>query len=428
MAATCSARTVPPMNSTAPTPRNVVIAGGGVAALEAAMALRDLAGDRVRITLVTPESDFVLRPLRVGEPFSVNHVRRYPLREVARELDAELVIDAVTRVDEADKTITCASDRELPYDDLIVAVGGKPVPAFEHAMTFGTERDPEALNGILADLEGGYSKSVAFVVPPGVTWPLPLYELALMTARQVRSMSMDDVRLVIVTPEGSPLAVFGPQASDGVRELLDAAGIEVVTGVYASVIANGRVGLGRNGDELAVDRIVALPLVEGRRIPGVSSDPDGFIPIDDHAHVVGMQNVYAAGDGANFPIKQGGIATQQADAAASAIAADAGAVAEPEPFRPVLRGRLMTGDHDRFLHRPAAGDGESRASDEPLFWPPTKVSGRYLSPWLARQERPSEVIAPEPKQGTPVEVELPLDAERVEAMTLETLGPSPFRH
>ncbi len=40
-------------------PVRVLIAGGGVAALEATLALRTLAEERVAITLVAPESDFV---------------------------------------------------------------------------------------------------------------------------------------------------------------------------------------------------------------------------------------------------------------------------------------------------------------------------------------------------------------------------------
>jgi sulfide:quinone oxidoreductase len=50
-----------------------------------------------------------------------------------------------------------------------------------------------------------------------------------------------------------------------------------------------------------------------------------------------------------FPLKQGGIATQQADVAAASIAAHAGADIEPHPFRPVLRGLLLTGMTPRYL-------------------------------------------------------------------------------
>ena len=50
--------------------------------------------------------------------------------------------------------------------------------------TFRGQEDVEALHGLVQDIEEGYVRSVAFVVPAGVSWSLPLYELALMTARR----------------------------------------------------------------------------------------------------------------------------------------------------------------------------------------------------------------------------------------------------
>ena len=43
---------------------------GGIAGLEAALALADLAGDRLRITLMSPEPEFHFKPLAVEEPFT----------------------------------------------------------------------------------------------------------------------------------------------------------------------------------------------------------------------------------------------------------------------------------------------------------------------------------------------------------------------
>jgi hypothetical protein len=59
-------RSLMPVSSSGTTdPFRVVIAGGGVAALEAALALRELTGERVRTTLLSPEPEFVYRPMRV---------------------------------------------------------------------------------------------------------------------------------------------------------------------------------------------------------------------------------------------------------------------------------------------------------------------------------------------------------------------------
>ena len=91
--------------------------------------------------------------------------------------------------------------------------------------------------------------------------------------------------------------------------------------------------------------------------------------------------MYAAGDATSAPVKQGGLATQQADAAAAAIAARVvGPPIVPEPFHPVLRGLLLTGGTP--LHVMSGGEGV--ASERPLWAPVGKVVARYLSPWLAR--------------------------------------------
>ena len=131
----------------------------------------------------------------------------------------------------------------------------------------------------------------------------------------------------------------------------------------------------------------------------------------------GLADVFAAGDITSFPVKQGGIAAQQADAAAEMIAANAGADLTPQPFRPVLRGLLLTGRQPRYLrHELTGGAGDASASSpEPLWWPPAKIVGRYLAPFLgdfAGVKSPPE--APAAPGAVPVEVEL--ERERIDAL------------
>jgi sulfide:quinone oxidoreductase len=141
-------------------------------------------------------------------------------------------------------------------------------------------------------------------------------------------------------------------------------------------------------------------------LPGVPHDDDGFVPTDEYGWVLGLNDVYAAGDLTQFPLKQGGTATQQADAAASSIAADAGAAVKPVAFRPVLRGLLLTGFVPRFLRAEATG-AHSIVDTEPLWWPPAKIVGRYLTPFLADKLGLGETVVGPVREGTvPVEVEL----------------------
>jgi sulfide:quinone oxidoreductase len=219
------------------------------------------------------------------------------------------------------------------------------------------------------------------VVPGEVTWPLPLYELALMTAGQVFGMG-GRAAITFLTPEAAPLGVFGPQGSAAVEQLLAQAGIELHAGRPVAV-GRGRVSV-VGGPDVDVQRVVTLPLLAGPDLLGVPADDDGFVPVDAHGRVAGMPGVYAMGDATTNPIKQGGLACQQADAVVAHVAALVAGRPEPEPVEPVLRGRLLTGGGDRFLER-SFDQVHGSAAQDPLWWPPTKVSGRYLGPWLADQ-------------------------------------------
>jgi sulfide:quinone oxidoreductase len=362
----------------------VVIAGGGVAGLEALITLRDLAPHRVDVTLVAPGPDFVYRPLAISEPFGLGARTCHPLARMARDFDAEYVPDAVAAVDPDAGVVRCASGRDIRYDSLLVALGARPEPAFEHAVTLG-EDAVEALQGVLADLESGYVKRLAFVAPAPTVWSLPIYELALLSAEEARGMGIDDAQLVVVSSEARPLALFGPAAGAELERLLARRGIEFVGGSRPAV---GREHLVVGKRRIDIDRTFSLPLLRGPRLPGLPFDADGFIPVDLHGRVDGCPGVYAAGDATTFPLKQGGIAAQQAEAAAESVAARHGCALDPRPFKPVLRGKLLTAGEDLFLRREiAGGGGDGAAEPRPLWWPPAKIAARRLAPYLFGAEQ-----------------------------------------
>ncbi len=410
---------------------HVVIVGGGVAAVELALALDDLARSSVRVTLVAPNPDFELRALRTAEPFSADHVRRHSLRNLAYRVGAELVTDTVVAVDAGRHAVRLAEAGTLSYDSLVLAVGARHRTAFSRAITFTGDTSTIAYNGLLADLEEHWTHSVAFVVPPGTTWTLPLYELAIMTSRAVRSMSIDDARLQLITPEASPLALFGPQASDAVAGLLERAGVSFRGTTYAHPSASGRLRLMPGDEELDVERVVALPTIEGPQISGVPGDELGFIPVDGHGRVTGLADVYAAGDGTTFAVKQGGLACQQADVIAELLAAAAGAGARdlPRPFAPVLRGRLLVGDGAQDLEQPLHGEAGKGAAPQLRLWSAQrKVDGRYLSPWLETLDGVTPSRTEPDSEHIDVEVALPSPADIArEAMSLDPYSPPPRR-
>jgi sulfide:quinone oxidoreductase len=361
-------------------PVRVVIVGGGVAALEAALALRDLAGSRVALTILSPAEEFVVRPMLVAKPFAKGEMLSIPLADIARDVRAELIHAALASVDAAAHQVITDDGRRIDYDELVITVGARAVPAYPQALTFSTNADRDALCELLRDIEQGHGRRIAFVVPPGVTWPLPMYELALMTAQQAWGMCIDDLTVHLVTPEQQPLEAFGRAPSDDVRDLLDRVGIRLHTATEAEELQDGGLVLHPSEERLERTPIVALPVLEGPRIKGLPSNAHGFIPVDDFGRVGGLRNVYAAGDATVFPVKQGGLAAQQADAVAQMIAFRAGARIEPRPFRPVLRGTLLTGTDDHHLRSTAHGAGV--VSEQLMWWPPGKIAGAYLAPYL----------------------------------------------
>jgi sulfide:quinone oxidoreductase len=387
----------------------VLIAGGGVAALEAMLALKALAGDVLSVGLVAPEPQFWYRPLAAAEPFGLAAVRHFDLAVLADEAGALFVPDELVSVDAARRLAYMRSAGPVEYGALLIACGAVPRAAIPGAITFRGPADTRKIDELLDEIAAGAARRVAFVVPAGSVWSLPAYELALMTGSWLLERGIDGVTVALVTPEDEPLHVFGREASEAVRGLLDERGIMVHTRAYPAEARPGELLLVPDG-AVAADRVVALPRLQGPQIGGIPQTFEGFVPVDPHGRVAGTTDVYAAGDITTFPIKQGGIATQQADAAAQAIAADLGADLVPRPFKPVLRGLLVTGGVPSYLRAELDGDADdtSQASAAPLWWPPAKIVGHYLAPFLARLSGTEPVEAP---VGAALPVEVELDAE-----------------
>jgi sulfide:quinone oxidoreductase len=367
----------------------VVIAGGGVAAAEAILALRQLAGRKVAIDLIAPASTVPDRPSSVAVPFGFGAPAPLDVLDLAWRHDVTVHHGELESVDAAGQRAHLPRGAAVDYDFLLVALGALPVPAIPGALTFRGPADAGAVERLLADVADGRRRSIAFAVPPGASWPLPIYELAIMAAIDLRDRGARACELTVVTPERDALWLFGAQAGEALREALSARGIRLRTGVRAAAFDDGVLTL-EGGEPLATDAVVTMPALEGPRVPGLGHDGAGFLPTDAHGRVAGVDRVLAAGDATTFPIKQGGLATQQADAAAATIAVAVGAIADAAPFSPVLRGLLLTGGAPLYLRADLSPSGTPRAwrlrgevSGRALWWPPGKIAGRYLAPYLA---------------------------------------------
>jgi sulfide:quinone oxidoreductase len=360
-----------------------VIAGGGVAALETALAVHELAGDRVKLTLLAPTPDFIYRPVAVLEPFVHIPPRRLALAKVAAEVSATLEHDSLAAVDCDRRVLHTGGQRELRYDVLVVAVGAKTKEA-PGVLAMDVSRMEESLHGVIEEIDSGSLRSLA-VVAPRSTWPLPAYEVALLAQRHAREQNVD-LHTTIITAEQQPLAVFGDIVSASVAGLLADADIQVMSGAWVES-SSGKLIVNPGERELRFDHVVAVPRLVGPAITGLPADADGFLPVTSHCEVTGVQRVYAAGDGTDFPVKFGGIAAQQADAAAASIASLAGAPTEPRPFDGIVHGVLLSGRKQGSLYFTARIEGglalESRISDTTPPWTTeAKITARYLGSYL----------------------------------------------
>jgi sulfide:quinone oxidoreductase len=366
---------------------HAVICGGGVAAVEGLLRLRTLADDAVTITLLAPGEVFVHRPLTVREAVGFAPGRRYALGEIAEDAGADWIKDTLAGVDTTRRLVHTGAGREIPYDGLLVAVGGRQEVDLEHCAVFNDADASAIYNAVVAGVEHRHVRSVAFVVPEGPVYPLPVYELALLTASAARAAGVAP-RLSIVTPEPIALAAFGTGVGVTVSGVLAAAGIRVYTSASAYAPGAHELLVQPHGVELSVDRIVTMPRIIGPNIDGLRSTA-GFIPIDSRCTVPGTEGrVFAAGDAAAFPVKHGGLGAQQADAAAAAMAVLAGADTVVEPFQPEIRGKLLTGGEPLNLSATIVGSQgfNSELSHSPPWPVDDKLVAEELGPYLAAQD------------------------------------------
>jgi sulfide:quinone oxidoreductase len=373
-------------------PPHIVVAGGGVAAVETVAALRALAGPLPRITLIASEDRLTPRAASVAMPFGFGPPNPLPFEAIQRHAKFSLHRGQLMSVRPEEHVVVLGHGEEIRYDKLVVAVGARPQPAVPGALAFGGPADAPAVARALEE-----TAKLAFVLPSATSWSLPLYELAIMAAVELRGRGVEP-QITVVTPERTPLWVFGPEAGEAVTELLRQRGIRIVTGARVRGAQPGRLELA-DAAPIEADRVIALPRFVGPGTPGLPHEASWFIPVDAHGRVPGVADVFAAGDATTFPLKQGGLATQQADAVAEAIAADLGVAVTPEPFRPVLRGLLLTGGAPLYLRsvldragepveRSARRTRSAAVSRRALWWPPGKIAGRYLAPLLATARPP----------------------------------------
>jgi sulfide:quinone oxidoreductase len=369
-------------------PFRVVIAGGGVAALEALLCLAQAGLDHIELTLIAPEQSLSYRPASTAQPFVLHPEHSLRLDSIAGDVGAHLVHDAVARVDDAGQRLLTRDGDLIAFDALLLAVGARWSHGLKHGLAWmRDESSTREWANLLRDLEHGAVERLAFVVPARAGWPVDAYELALIASAASRDAGRSP-RIDLLTAEPAPLAALGREAGEAVGAALEAAAIRLLAGVEVrdrgSADGPGPITLELgSGEHLAFDRVVSVPVATGWVVGGVPHDEHGMLPVGRDGRVRGTRRVWAAGDVTTLSVKHGLLAVGQAEAAARAIAADAGAVVGDEAWEPRLRGILSP--PERALSQ-SVWVREGEPLTHCLWWPPGRVTGPRLAPYIARRD------------------------------------------
>jgi sulfide:quinone oxidoreductase len=387
-----------PFSALSTMPPRVIVAGAGVAGLETCLALKALAGDGVNVSLVAPNRYLEYRPVHVHDPLAVHGRARVPVASLARAAGVDVSRDRVVSIDPSLRRVRTAVGYDLWYDALVVAVGAVPQRVPHGAEPF--DEDHTAACRFLMDrLRGGHIRSLTFVEPPQPTRAFDLYDLAIEAAVTVRQRRLE-TQLTFVTVEPAPLAILGLRAAEMLRSTLGAYGVRVVESAHVRSLGAGEIVLAPGARRMATDCVIAAPRLAGPRLEHLPCDVDGFVTVDACGRVPGVAGVFAAGDCTSFPIKHPSLAAQQADAVASAIAADAGLPIAAEPFKPVLRCILPSRLH-WYVNAPLTGGcgDATRISALPLWSRSLRFHARHLASRLVGAEDPSMWPDETPKNG-----------------------------
>lgn len=361
-----------------------LIVGAGVAALEAAAALHALAEDLVAVRVLADDQQFTLRQTAVRDPFTDTTARSYPLEPLLSELGAERVVDRFKWVDAARHAVHTAAGETLRYDLLLLAMGARQRLRFHHAVTLFSNEIHARVQELITAIDAGRVTRVVFIVPSEPSWPLPLYELALLSATYAQQRGVQ-LRDTLITPEDAPLAILGETASNEVARVLAERGVRVLTRRQCQVRRPGRVSVHPSGTVLEADAVISLPELYGPSTPGIATTAvRGFISVESDGAVRGTPDVYAAGDATDRAVKHGSLAAEHADVVAATIAARAGAPVEPHPSRQSLHALLLGGGEPLFITAQMTGAHgvTTELGHAPLWHPPRKLYVPYLEPYL----------------------------------------------
>lgn len=383
----------------------IVVLGGGFAGLESAFSLRHKLREKADITLISDSGYFLFKPNTIYIPFGDDPEKyKVYLDAPTRKKEIDLIQGRAEQIDPDRRTVKL-HDFEVAFDYLIVASGAALCPQEimgleKHALTLWTPEDMlrlrQAYRGMLEKARAGERQKLLFLVPPFNTCASPLYEIALMTDTWLRNQGVRGmIEITWTTFEESFLHAFGPRLGLVIAAEFEDRAIAGYKGFAASAVEPGTV-IYQNGETRQFDLLVSFPPYMGaNRFPSLPLDARGFIRVErDSRRVQGRDRIFAAGDAADFPLKQAYLALLQAGAAADHIAAEIENRKPEVLFEPVTMCLMEEFDKATFAQVPLRYTGDPKKpvtvdledsehykiGVSPLWRAGKKALGLYL-PW-----------------------------------------------
>ncbi|MCS7204914.1 MAG: FAD-dependent oxidoreductase [Leptospiraceae bacterium] len=316
--------------------KHIVVAGSGFAGLESAFVIRYLFRhnkDKIKITIVSNEENFLFRPNTIYIPFGTDPKElEIPLKEVLPKHNIDFIVDPVEGVEPKESKLY-TKNHKIDFDYLVIATGAamrpEEVPGLkEYANTIWTSQDMlnlgKSLNQAIERAKNNQNTHILFLVPPNNKCSGPLYEMVMMIDTHLRREKVrNKIEMTWTTYEESYIQAFGPRLDEVVIQEFIERNIKGHKMYVVKEILSNKV-IYQNGEEIPYDVLISFPpYIASVFYKNLPSDDRGFIETNfEDRSVKGFNNIFAPGDAGDFPVKQAFLAFLQADAVANKIFAD----------------------------------------------------------------------------------------------------------
>ncbi|DAB38955.1 MAG: sulfide:quinone reductase [Sulfuricurvum sp. RIFOXYD2_FULL_44_160] len=317
--------------------KSVVIIGGGIAGVEAAIYYRK---EGFEVELISDRSYVFIYPIAIWIPVKAIRFENvaFSLDKIAMRHGFKLTVDRVVTISGAQKTITLENGGEREIDHLVIATGAAKMKHEGLENTLSICGDPEQsllLKEKIDLLIAKGSGKIAFGFggnpndPSGVRGG-PAFELFFNLHHRLKKLGIrDKFEMTFFAPMAEPGARMGQKALSSLEMMFQRNNFKTRYGKKIKRFDNQGV-IFEDESRLESDLTMFIPAGNGSELIRSSDLPQnsaGFIRITNYCEIENVENWYAIGDaaaleGPDWKAKQGHIAEVMARNAAhnSAIA------------------------------------------------------------------------------------------------------------